>query len=417
MASAASGNLAGMKPNSLLAGVRVLDLSRLLPGPFCSLYLAQLGAEVIKIEEPGGGDYARESKELFAQVNRGKKSVTLDLRKPDDVAKFKELVATAEVVLDSFRPGVMDRLGCGYEELKQINPKLVYAALTGYGYTGPYRDWAGHDLNYLAVAGVLEQFGSAGQAPQQLNLQVADLAGGALNCAIGILAAVIGARASGAGTFVDVSMTDGSAAMQVVALASLHEHGRTFARGADLLSGALPNYAIYKCRDGKYIAVGALEPKFFKRLLQVVWGTAPAALRKAVEKLTGSKPGVGAASAATGKAKGQSSMNAFGEMGDKLRNPAKARRYLAPVRLALKALFRTRPRDYWVKLLAEQDACVTPVLTLEEALENPQLRARGLIVDDQGKPAFALPIAFSEPPVAIAPSPALGQHNAEVLGR
>jgi alpha-methylacyl-CoA racemase len=405
--------------NPLLSGVRVLDLSRLLPGPFCSLYLAQLGAEVIKIEEPNGGDYARESKELFAQVNRGKKSVTLDLRQAADVETFKQLVATADVVLDSFRPGVMDRLGCGYETLKNINPKLVYAALTGYGHTGPYRDWAGHDLNYLAVAGVLEQFGSAGQAPQQLNLQVADLAGGALTCAIGILAAVIGARASGSGSFVDVSMTDGSAAMQVVALASLREHGRTFARGADILSGALPNYAIYKCRDGKFIAVGALEPKFFKRLLQVVWGTAPAALRKAVGKLMGSKSSasVGAASAATGKAQGKSSMSAFGDMGDKLRHPEKARRYLAPVRLALTELFRTRPRDYWTKLLAEQDACVTPVLTLAEALENPQLRARGLIVDDQGKPAFGLPIVFSDAPPPVGASPALGEHNAEVLGR
>jgi alpha-methylacyl-CoA racemase len=403
--------------NTLLAGTRVLDLSRLLPGPFCSLYLAQLGAEVIKIEEPNGGDYARESKELFAQVNRGKKSVTLDLRQAADVAKFKELVATADVVLESFRPGVMDRLGCGYDELKRINSKIVYAALTGYGHNGPYRDWAGHDLNYLAVAGVLEQFGSAGQPPQQLNLQVADLAGGALTCAIGILAAVIGARASGTGSFVDVSMTDGSAAMQVVALASLREHGRTFARGADILSGALPNYAIYKCRDGKFIAVGALEPKFFRRLLQVVWGTAPAALRKAVEKLTGTKAPVGAASAATGKAQGKSSMSAFGKSGDKLRHPEKARRYLAPVRLALSALFRTRTRDYWTKLLAEQDACVTPVLTLAEALENPQLRARGLIVDDQGKPAFSLPILFDAPLPPVAASPALGQHNAEVLGR
>ena len=416
-----------MAVNPLLSGVRVLDLSRLLPGPFCSLYLAQLGAEVIKIEEPNGGDYARESKELFAQVNRGKKSVTLDLRQPGDVATFKELVKTADVVLESFRPGVMDRLGCGYETLKQINPKLVYAALTGYGHTGPYRDWAGHDLNYLAVAGVLEQFGSAGQAPQQLNLQVADLAGGALTCAVGILAALIGARASGTGSFVDVSMTDGSAAMQVIALASLREHGKTFARGGDILSGALPNYAIYKCRDGKFIAVGALEPKFFKRLLQVVWGTAPAALRKLVPVGAAHSTGSGQASAATvgakappttatGKAQGKSSMNSFGDMGDKLRNPEKARRYLAPVRLALAALFRTRTRDYWTRLLAEQDACVTPVLMLSEALENPQLRARGLIVDDQGKPAFGLPILFSDPPAPAGPSPGLGEHTEAVLG-
>jgi alpha-methylacyl-CoA racemase len=402
--------------NTLLAGVRVLDLSRLLPGPFCSLYLAQLGAEVIKIEEPAGGDYARESRELFAQVNRGKKSVTLDLRQAQDVAAFKKLVETADVVLESFRPGVMDRLGCGYEALKPINPKLVYAALTGYGQTGPYRAWAGHDLNYLAIAGVLDQFGNAGGAPAQINLQVADLAGGGLTCVIGILAALHGARASGVGSFVDVSMTDGSAALQVIALASLREHGKSFPRGADILSGALPNYAVYKCRDGKYLAVGALEPKFFKRLFQALWGTAPSLLRKAFDALPG-KRAVGAPSGATGSRQGPPSTNAFGSLGDKLRNPARARRYLAPLRLALAALFRTRPRDAWVTLLAEHDACVTPVLTLEEALENPQLRAREMIVGDGGQPAFALPIRFSEPAVAVAPSPALGQHNAEVLGR
>jgi alpha-methylacyl-CoA racemase len=386
--------------NPLLAGVRVLDLSRLLPGPFCSLYLAQLGAEVIKIEEPNGGDYARESRELFAQVNRGKKSVTLDLREAADVAKFKELVARADVVLESFRPGVMDRLGCGYDALKQLNPKLVYASLTGYGQTGPYRDWAGHDLNYLAISGVLDQFGNAGEPPAQINLQVADLAGGGLTCVIGILAAVLGARASGQGSLVDVSMTDGSAALQVIALATLREHGKSFARGADILSGALPNYTVYKCRDGKYLAVGALEPKFFKRLVQVVLGRA----------------GKGGGKGGGGKDK-TASINAFGKFGDTLRNPAKARRYLAPLRFALAALFRTRKRDAWVERLAAQDACVTPVLTLEEALDNEQLRARGMIVDDNGKPAFALPIRFDRDPVAVSAAPALGQHNAEILGQ
>ncbi|MGQ0586086.1 MAG: CaiB/BaiF CoA transferase family protein [Gammaproteobacteria bacterium] len=398
--------------NPLLAGVRVLDLSRLLPGPFCSLYLAQLGAEVIKIEEPGGGDYARESPELFAQVNRGKKSITLDLRQAADVDAFKKLVATADIVLESFRPGVMDRLGCGYDELKQLNPKLVYAALTGYGQTGPYRDWAGHDLNYLAIAGALDQFGHAGGPPAQVNVQLADLAGGALTCVIGILAALNGARAGGAGSFVDVSMTDGSAALQVIALASLREHGRSFERGADLLSGALPNYTVYKCRDGKYLALGALEPKFLKRLGTVLWESAPAVLRKLLDKVMGGrKPREAAASAS------KTTINAFGKLGDKLRNPDQARRYLAPLRVALTALFRTRPRDAWVKLLAEQDACVTPVLTLEEALENAQLRARGMIVEDAGKPAFALPILFSQPRPEVGPSPKLGQHNAEILGR
>lgn len=149
--------------NPLLRGVRVLDLSRLLPGPFCSLYLAQLGAEVIKVEEPDG-DYARAASDLFEQVNRGKRSVTLDLKRAEDVERLKALVADADVLLESFRPGVMDRLGCGYDVLKQINPRLVYAALTGYGQTGPYRDWGGHDMNYLAISGALDQSGPLGGA-------------------------------------------------------------------------------------------------------------------------------------------------------------------------------------------------------------------------------------------------------------
>ena len=407
-----------MKTNPLLAGIRVLDLSRLLPGPFASLYLAQLGAEVIKIEEPGIGDYARESREMFSLANRGKKSVTLDLRQAADVAKFKELVTTADVVLESFRPGVMDRLGCGYETLKALNPKLVYAALTGYGQTGPYRDWAGHDINYLSIAGVLDQVGTAGGPPALANVQIADLAGGGLTCVIGILAAVLGAKASGVGTFVDVSMTDGSAALQVVALASLREHGRTFGRGGDILSGALPNYGVYKCRDGKYLAVGALEPKFLRKLGQVLWGTTPAVLRSALEKVQPKKKRIAPTeAAATGKSSSKATINAFGDLGDKLRNPEKARRYLAPVRLALTAIFRTRTRDAWTELLADQDACVTPVLTLDEALQNAQLRARDLIVDDQGKPAWAMPIRFSSPPVATSVSPTLGEHNGEILGR
>lgn len=404
-----------MKTNPLLAGLRVLDLSRLLPGPFASLYLAQLGAEVIKIEEPGIGDYARESRELFSLANRGKKSVTLDLRQAADVAKFKELVKTADVVLESFRPGVMDRLGCGYEALKAINPKLVYAALTGYGQSGPYRDWAGHDINYLAIAGVLDQVGTAGGPPALANVQIADLAGGGLTCVIGILAAVLGAKASGTGTFVDISMTDGSAALQVVALASLREHGRSFGRGGDILSGALPNYGVYKCRDGRYLAVGALEPKFLKKLGQVLWGTAPALLRGALERLQRGKRQRGK-SAPAGGAEKKATINAFGDLGDTLRHPQKARRVLAPMRLALAAIFRTRTRDAWTALLADQDACVTPVLTLEEALQNPQLRARDLVVEEQGKPAWALPIRFSSPPVVTSASPALGEHNAEVLG-
>ena len=403
-----------------LQGIRVLDLSRLLPGPFLTMILADLGADVVKIEDPRLGDYMRQIPPAkggisgrFLAVNRGKRSAVLDLKLPAGRDALLRMAAKADVVIESFRPGVMDRLGVGYAALAQANPGIILCSISGFGQTGPYVDRAGHDIGYLAIAGVLAMGGPAGGAPMMPGVQIADLAGGGLTCVIGILAALHGARATGAGSFVDVSMTDGSAALQVIALASLREHGKSFPRGADILSGALPNYTVYKCRDGRYLAVGALEPKFMWRLFHALWSLAPAVLRKALDKALSLRKKRDDGGAAAPKP----STNAFGALGDKLRNPAKARRYLAPLRLAMAALFRTRPRNAWVKLLADTDACVTPVLTLEEALNNEQLRAREMVVDDGGKPAFALPIRFSDPAVVTGPSPELGEHNGEILGR
>ena len=363
--------------NPLLAGIRVLDLSRLLPGPFCTLYLAQLGAEVIKIEEPNGGDYGRSlGPELFELVNRGKKSVTLDLRKPADVELFHGLVKGADVVVESFRPGVMDKLGCGYDTLKKINPRIVFAALTGYGQTGPYKDRAGHDMNYLGYAGVLDQIGTAGGPPAPSNLQIADLAGGALTCAIGILSAVIGAKASGEGALVDVGMHDGSVALQVLSFAALRTFGKSNPRGKDMLSGALPNYSFYECADGKHLAVGALEPKF--------WATLCTAVGRA----------------------------------DLLKKPMAPGPTAEAVRAEVAALFKTRTRDEWEALLLQHDACTSAILTPEEVLHNEQVLARGLIETVNGKPAPAMPIQFGEiPRIACAPAPKLGADNLAILGR
>lgn len=361
--------------NTLLAGIRVLDLSRLLPGPFCTLYLAQLGAEVIKVEEPQGGDYNRAlSPELFDIINRGKKSITLDLRKPDDVEAFHKLVKDADVVIESFRPGVMDKLGCGYDTLKKINPKLVFAALTGYGQTGPYRDRAGHDMNYLGYAGVLDQIGAAGGPPVQSNVQIADLAGGALTCAIGILAAVIGAKNSGQGSFVDVGMHDGSLALQVLAFAAMRTVGHSQPRGQDMLSGALPNYSFYECADGKFVAVGALEPKFWTNL-----------------------------TAALGRP----------ELGRKPMAPGKAS---DAIRAEVAAIFKTKTRDEWEAILIQHDACTTAILTPEEMLKDPQVIARGLIEEVKGKPAPAMPIQFPGLKMPVcAPAPKLGADNDAIL--
>ncbi len=363
--------------NPLLRGVRVLDLSRLLPGPYCTLLLAQLGAEIIKIEEPNGGDYARSlSTELFSLVNRGKQSLTLDLRKPEGVEILKQLVAEADVLLESFRPGVMDKLGCGYEALKAVNPKLVYAALTGYGQSGPYRDRAGHDMNYCGYAGALDQIGSADGGAVLSNTQIADLAGGALTCATGILAGVIGARTSGVGCFVDSAMLDGTLALQVVALGTLRTIGKTQPRGTDMLTGALPNYNLYECADGKWFALGTLEMKFWQSFCKAV-----------------DRPDLGKRPMAPGK-------------------------LAQDVHAEVAALFKTRSRDEWEELLAPADACTSGIYTLEEALENEQVRARGLVESDNGKPAIGSPLQFRDAVAATTLSaPKLGEHTASILGR
>lgn len=400
-----------MPTNTLLAGIRVLDLSRLLPGPFCTLYLAQLGAEVIKVEEPQGGDYARETPEMFALVNRGKKSVTLDLRTEADQARLRELVKDVDVLIESFRPGVMQRFGCAYEDLRRINPRLVYASLTGYGQDGPYRDWAGHDMNYLSIAGIMDQVGTAGGAPAQANVQIADLAGGALTTAVAILAAVIGARSSGAGTHVDAAMMDGSLALQVLSLSEIRAGNKAPRRGEGLLSGALPNYSVYRCRDGKYLAVGALEPKFFLEMLKGLGEVLPEPLRRRLAK---SMPG------GSRKPAGSGAKKSGGGQLEKLQklfaNPDRARYVTKPMRWALQAVFLTRKRDDWAALLAARDACVTPILSLEESLADPQVLARGMVEDDGGKPAFGFPVRFSAPLKPAAPAPELGQHNKSILG-
>jgi len=399
--------------NPLLDGVRILDLTRLLPGPHCTQLLAQLGAEVIKIEDPAGGDYARKlSPALFDQVNRGKASITLDLRLADDVAAFRRLVADADVVVESFRPGVMDRLGCGYDTLKAINPRLVYAALTGYGQSGPMKDAAGHDVNYLALSGVLDQMGEAGRGPGLSNVQIADLAGGSLTCAVGVLAAVIGARASGQGSFVDAAMLDGSLALQSMAMATRATWGRSQPRGRDTLTGVLPNYRVYRCRDGRDLAVGALEPQFFARLLAALrpFGADSAASdsnrRPATQPAHSSKR-------ASDKAAGRSRY-LMDRLTQALSDPRQAARLTRPLHWTLAGVFRLRTRADWVQRLASIDACVTPVLTLEEALAHEQTMARGMVEPD----GLGCPLQFDghgRAPLCKAPN--LGAGNPQWLGR
>ena len=324
-----------------LDGVRVLDLSRLLPGPVCTLHLADLGADVVKVEDTGAGDYARSlglapsdsgsaasgaPSAFFRMVNRNKRSLALDLKTIAGREAFLRLAQQADIIVESFRPGVLDRLGVGYEAVAAINPHLVYCSITGYGQTGPYRNRAGHDINYLGYAGVLDQTGASGGPPTLSNLQVADLLGGAMNASTAILAALFGASRTGKGTHVDVAMTEGALAHNIFALHAIQARGHARARGSDLLTGGVPCYGVYATQDGRHLAVGALEEKFWRALCEAL-----------------ERPDLVAGQLATGPA------------GD-------------AVRRQLAVIFGERTQAHWIERLAAVECCVTPVLSPDETL-------------------------------------------------
>ena len=363
-----------------LAGIRILDLTRLLPGPVTTLHLADLGADVIKIEDPQVGDYARtlgtgqgeengQSSAYFRMINRNKQGLRLDLKKPEGVEVFMRLAREADVIIESFRPGVMDKLGVGYAAIAAVNPKIAYCSISGYGQDGPYKDRAGHDINYLGYAGVLDQIGSEGGNPAIPNFQIADLLGGALTAAMGILAAVVEAQRTGQGRYIDVSMTDSVLAHTYFTMLRLNDAGQSAPRGSDLLSGGLPCYATYRCADGKYMAVGALEGKFWKIACAVL-----------------GRP-------------------------DWLK-----RQWDASLRGELAELFATRPRDEWTSLFAAVDCCITPILSPEEALANEQISARQMVLNVDGLTQFAPPLKMSGLEFSIRqPAPKAGEHNSAIL--
>ena len=359
-----------------LAGIRVLDLTRLLPGPVATLHLADLGAEVIKIEDPQVGDYARtlgtgqgEDSAYFRMINRNKQGLRLDLKKPEGVAVFLRLAVTADVIVESFRPGVMDKLGIGYAAVAAVNPKIAYCSISGYGQDGPYRDRAGHDINYLGYAGVLDQIGSEGGDPAIPNFQIADLLGGALTAAMGILAAVLEAQRTGLGRYIDVAMADSVLAHTYFTMLRLNDVGHSAPRGSDLLNGGLPCYATYRCADDRHMAVGALEGKFWKACCTA------------------------------------------------LERPEWIRRqWDAGLRSEMAVLFATQPRDDWAALFAAVDCCVTPILSPEEALENEQVAARRMVLHEDGLTQFAPPLKLSAYEFSVRqPAPKVGEHNVQIL--
>ena len=339
-----------MTPSPALAGLRVLDLTRLLPGPVATLRLAELGADVLKIEPPGEGDYARtmlqnEAERLsgtpsafYRIVNRGKRTMTLDLKTEAGRAELIDLARDADVLVESFRPAVMARLGVGYEVLRQINPKLVYCAITGFGSTGPFADKAGHDIDYIAYAGVLDQLAAPDGTPVAPNFQLADLLGGALCAVTEMLAALWHVARGGEGRRIDVSMTHSVHAFNVMAHVALARGDEPGTRaGAGLLNGGVPCYGVYRTRDDRFIAVGALELKFWQTLCRALgrpeWATRHWSLGQAI----------GGADAAELSAQ-------------------------------LAACFRERTRDEWIARLEPLDCCVAPVLTPAEAAAHPLFR-------------------------------------------
>ena len=365
-----------------LAGVRVLDLSRLLPGPYATLVLADLGADVVKVEEPRGGDYLRWIPPLagaqsgaFHALNRNKRSLALDLKAEGGAAVLRRLARSFDVLVESFRPGVLERLGVGHEALRAENPRLVTCAITGYGQDGPYRDLAGHDLNYCAIAGALAVNGPV-ETPLPYGVPPADVAGGAWVAVAGILAALHRRAMTGEGGFVDVSMTEGVLGMLAMPLGMAWARG-TPLRRAELLSGAAACYRTYRTQDGRFMALGALEPHFFRRFCEAV-GRPELAER---------------------------------QLDQGGRGPVEE----------LEGLFLTRTRDAWARLGREHDVCLTPVLEGDEPSQDPQLRARQLFGEVanpwEGKtlPALATPVRVDGGRVPLRPAPALGADTDAVL--
>jgi alpha-methylacyl-CoA racemase len=340
-----------------LSGIRVLDLTRLLPGAFCTMLLADRGADVIKVEEPGTGDYMRWTpplvhgrSALFDAINRNKRSIELDLKSERGKEILLRLVATADVLVEGNRPGVMDRLGLGWEVLHERNPKLVMCSITGYGQDGPFASRAGHDLNYMAIAGALALNGERDGPPVPLSVQVADIGGGGLQPAVEILAALVAVQRGGEGRRIDVAMTDGAVRWLALAFAA-HEQGERVARGDQRLAGRYPCYRVYECADGRYYSVAALEPKFWKALCDAV-----------------ERPDLIDAQLSE-------------DMG---------------VHRSMEEVFRSRTRDEWQQVLSTVDACCEPVLDLDEVPRHPQIVVRR-VLEKNGR------------------APRLGEHTAELL--
>lgn len=366
-----------------LKGVTVIDFSTLLPGPLASLILAEAGAEVIKVERPGEGDAMRgfgtpsgESSIEFMLLNRGKRSIELDLKSPDSRERLKPLIARADVLLEQFRPGVMARLGLGYDELKGSNPRLVYCSLTGYGQSGPKAGTSGHDLNYLAETGLLRIGADAGGNPAIPAALIADIAGGAYPVVINVLLALRQREHSGHGCYLDIAMADHLFPFQYWAQGLMEATGRVPKPGGELLTGGSPRYQVYRTSDGKHLAAAPLEQRFWDNFCNAIDLDAP--LRRD-------------------------------------RNDPEA------TKAAVAAIIETRTASDWMGVFSQIDACVCVVADIGEAMRDPQFAGRGLFShragdENTGVTAAAVPLSPQfRPPPGTVPAPALGEANEQYL--
>jgi len=371
--------------NGPLVGLRILDFTRLLPGPLATLLMADMGAEVIKIENPHEHDTIRdyppftgEESANYHALNRSKKSIFIDYSNEECRDIIYRLIKTTDILFEQFRPGTMKRWGLDYDTLRTINPGLIYVSLTGYGQTGSYAPMAGHDLNFLAVSGILGSTGSKGTPPTIPAAQVADVSGSYM-AVIAALAAVHAKKTMGKGQFVDVSMLDSALPLLTYAATEYWATGAPTEKGEYFLSGGLPNYNVYECSDGKYMALASIEPKFWERFCTLV-----------------GKP----------------------EWKTRMLEDATHRESL---KLEMTELFRTKSRDEWVSLGENIDMCMTPVLEIQEIEKNKHLIERGMIIESDVPgniklKSFGVPVRLSETPANPSwNAPAMGEDTLAIL--
>ncbi|MFB8776403.1 CaiB/BaiF CoA transferase family protein [Streptomyces broussonetiae] len=359
-------------PHGPLSGVRVVELAGIGPGPFAAMLLADLGADVVRVDRPGGQGLGIDP--THDLTNRGKRSVVVDLKDPDGPARVLDLAARADVLVEGYRPGVAERLGVGPEACHARNPALVYGRMTGWGQSGPLADRAGHDIGYIAITGALHLIGDPDRPPAAPANLLGDYAGGSLYLVVGVLAALQHARATGTGQVVDAAIVDGTAHLSAMIHAMLAADAWQDRRGANLLDGGCPFYGTYETADGRHIAVGALEQQFYDEFMTLL---------------------------------------GLPDLAPARHDPAR----WGELRAAVAARFKSRTRDEWTAVFDGSDACVAPVLSLREAPHHPHLAARATFTDHDGITQPAPAPRFSATPTAVRGGPALPGADTAAVAR